>query len=467
MLRVKNRTSSPQEKKIRGFICCLGCTAALGLGFSFCLPWGPASQVWAAESSVIESLSVTVDPVWGEPEEIREPQIKVSGKGISLTGVEYRTDLEAWRPGKEVRIELDITADEGKHVPNSLKESECKVKGAEFVSARAQDDRTLRVRVDYVPVCVLGETEEAGWSDLNPGKAVWKRVRYAPGYSLTLYGNDKSVKKMTVTDNSVDLGSYMRKNPDKYYYYEVKAVPVTNLQKKYLKEGETIISKERLLDEDALTAAPEFSYGEMDNGSIKGDHYIYPNGSKAANTWKLVDGKWYYFGPDGRRTRGWLNYGGRWYYMSGDGIMRTGWIQMENGSWYYLNPDGAMATYWIQLSPNEWYYLSGDGRMRTGWRSFGDGSWYYFNSNGTMAAGWIQPSPGQWYYMNRDGRMQTGWLSPGDGFWYYLNPNGVMHTGWLWYNDAWYYLYGNGSMAVNTIIDGWQIGPDGRAGKES
>lgn len=69
--------------------------------------------------------------------------------------------------------------------------------------------------------------------------------------------------------------------------------------------------------------------------------------------------------------------------------------------------------------------------------------------------------------MNRDGRMQTGWLSPGDGFWYYLNPNGVMHTGWLWYNDAWYYLYGNGSMAVNTIIDGWQIGPDGRAGKES
>ena len=180
MLRVKNRTSSPQEKKIRGFICCLGCTAALGLGFSFCLPWGPASQVWAAESSVIESLSVTVDPVWGEPEEIREPQIKVSGKGISLTGVEYRTDLEDWRPGKEVRIELDITADEGKHVPNSLKESECKVKGAEFVSARAQDDRTLRVRVDYVPVCVLGETEEAGWSDLNPGKAVWKRVRYAP-----------------------------------------------------------------------------------------------------------------------------------------------------------------------------------------------------------------------------------------------------------------------------------------------
>ena len=99
MLRVKNRTSSPQEKKIRGFICCLGCTAALGLGFSFCLPWGPASQVWAAESSVIESLSVTVDPVWGEPEEIREPQIKVSGKGISLRSrIQNRPGgLEAWK----------------------------------------------------------------------------------------------------------------------------------------------------------------------------------------------------------------------------------------------------------------------------------------------------------------------------------------------------------------------------------
>ena len=34
MLRVKNRTSSPQEKKIRGFICCLGCTG-IGAGILF------------------------------------------------------------------------------------------------------------------------------------------------------------------------------------------------------------------------------------------------------------------------------------------------------------------------------------------------------------------------------------------------------------------------------------------------
>ena len=53
---------------------------------------------------------------------------------------------------------------------------------------------------------------------------------------------------MTVTDNSVSLKEYMT-DPDKIYYYQVKAVPVTAEQKKYLKEGEFITSKEQDVDD--------------------------------------------------------------------------------------------------------------------------------------------------------------------------------------------------------------------------
>ncbi|MFQ9703380.1 MAG: hypothetical protein ACLR0U_16780 [Enterocloster clostridioformis] len=39
----------------------------------------------------------------------------------------------------------------GKIFPTSLNRSQCKVTGADFVSAKALDDTTLQVKVDYKP----------------------------------------------------------------------------------------------------------------------------------------------------------------------------------------------------------------------------------------------------------------------------------------------------------------------------
>ena len=389
------------RKKFTNMVCCLGCAAVMAAGGAAGISGMTAVNVYAAQSSVIENVKVTFHSSWGDPEEILEPEITVSGSGVSLADVQFHTESDNWKPGKKVRAEINILADEGKHFPASLGSSRCKVSGASFVSAKALDDGTLQVKVDYTPVCVLGVPQEAGWSSVNPGKAVWKRVTYAPGYSLTLYGDDKVVKRMSVTDNSVDLSSYMD-DPDKYYYYKVKAVPVTDSQKKYLKEGDEVLSEEETLDESWPEEPNCQSGGPDDAGSFKGDHYIHPDGSKAVNTWKMLNGKWYYFGADGNRSRGWVNYGGLWYYMNADGVMQTGWIAPGDGFWYYLKPEGEMVT------------------------------------------GWIQPTPGIWYYLGGDGRMQTGWLL---------------------YNNNWYYMNAGGDMAVNTTIDGWIIGPDGIARK--
>ena len=81
-----------------------------------------------------------------------------------------------------------------------------------------------------------------------------------------------------------------------------------------------------------------------------------------------------------------------------------------------------------------------------------------------MLTGWIQPEPSAWYYTDASGCMQRGWVQV-NGKWYYLGTDGRMLTGWQRVGDVWYYFYQDGSMAVNTNIEGWNIGGNGAAAR--
>ena len=61
----------------------------------------------------------------------------------------------------------------------------------------------------------------------------------------------------------------------------------------------------------------------------------------------------------------------------------------------------------------------------------------------------------------KNGKAATGWLQDNEK-WYWLDNNGWMFAGgWKQIGGKWYYFYPDGSMAVNTAIDGYTIGPDG------
>ena len=77
------------------------------------------------------------------------------------------------------------------------------------------------------------------------------------------------------------------------------------------------------------------------------------------------------------------------------------------------------------------------------------------------ANGWQQNDSGQWSYY-RNGEPVKGWLSENQK-WYWLDKvTGVMFAGgWKQIDGKWYYFYIDGSMAVNTTIDGYTIGSDG------
>lgn len=159
-----------------------------------------------------------------------------------------------------------------------------------------------------------------------------------------------------------------------------------------------------------------------------------PEDVKLEPGWNLIDGKKYYADANGKITTGWVKYENSWYYLQTEkecpetpGAMMTGWFK-QNNNWYYLNParDGKMVA-------SEWMLI--------------DGRWYHFYGGGGMETGWTKQN----------------------GNWYHLNANGAMETGWIIMNDDWYYLYpaGNslgapeGAMAVNTVINGYVVAPDG------
>lgn len=159
-----------------------------------------------------------------------------------------------------------------------------------------------------------------------------------------------------------------------------------------------------------------------------------PEDEKLEPGWNLIDGKKYYADANGKITTGWVKYENSWYYLQTEkecpetpGAMKTGWFK-QNNNWYYLDParGGKMVA-------SEWMLI--------------DGKWYHFYGGGGMETGWTKQN----------------------GNWYHLNANGAMETGWIIMNDAWYYLYpaGNssgapeGAMAVNTVINGYVVAPDG------
>ena len=222
-----------------------------------------------------------------------------------------------------------------------------------------------------------------------------------------------------------------------------------------------------------------------------------PEDVKLEPGWNLIDGKKYYADANGKITTGWVKYENSWYYLRTEkecpetpGAMETGWFK-QNNNWYYLDParGGKMVASEWMLIDGRWYHFYGGGGMETGWTGQ-TGAWYHLNENGYMETGWFKQNnnwyyldparggkmvasewmliDGKWYHFYGGGGMETGWTKQ-NGNWYHLNANGAMETGWIIMNDAWYYLYpaGNssgapeGAMAVNTVINGYVVAPDG------
>ena len=208
-------------------------------------------------------------------------------------------------------------------------------------SAFAAPTLALERATEYSPLTI---------SSYNVGKPILERSTYK-GYT----GQDIIIAFYKITgDNSISpvyfTGNYLKEeNANKVGYFYV----------------------------DMGSSANTSSQGW--ENTDRGWKYKESNGSYVTNTWKQVDGIWYFFDGEGHIATSWRQIDGAWYFFNASGAMVTGWVQSGN-DWYYMNPSGAMATGWVQ-SGNDWYYMSPSGAML---------------SNTTTADGYRLDASGRW-----------------------------------------------------------------------
>ncbi|MBE6089724.1 MAG: cell wall-binding protein [Clostridium beijerinckii] len=83
------------------------------------------------------------------------------------------------------------------------------------------------------------------------------------------------------------------------------------------------------------------------------------------------------------------------------------------------------------------------------------------NTTATNQSSQIVQAEACWQYRKADGTIAVGWTLIGND-WYYFDASGAMKTGWIKDSSGkWYYLRESGTMAKNTTIDGYKLGPDG------
>lgn len=197
-------------------------------------------------------------------------------------------------------------------------------------------------------------------------------------------------------------------------------------------------------------------YGMPDGGPT----YYVSDGKIIRNTWKNIDGNWYYFGENSiMEINGSTKIENKRYYFYSDGIMASnGWIYGISGTWYYAYASGELATgdTWIN---GTLYHFNEDGSLKTevnktenGYTLYGDDGevigtidsegWnlvdgnYYYLANGSLVKGIDYQTPdGAWYVFDYQGRMVKNkyewnrWLSEG----------GWAYTGWILKAGTWYY----------------------------
>lgn len=85
----------------------------------------------------------------------------------------------------------------------------------------------------------------------------------------------------------------------------------------------------------------------------------------------------------------------------------------------------------------------------------------WMQEDGTWAANcWLYVGD-KTYHVNENGYIQFGFANI-NGKTYYLYPEGIIAKSWTHINGNWYYFNFDGSMTVNTIVDGIYLGNDGK-----
>lgn len=126
-----------------------------------------------------------------------------------------------------------------------------------------------------------------------------------------------------------------------------------------------------------------------------------------------------------------------------------------------LSIDPTTAQGWAKNDDGRYMYYK-DGNPVTDWQTI-DGARYYFSSTGILQTGWVKDGNNWRYYA--DNKAVTGWRDIDSGTGkkrFYFDENAIMVSDkWIKIDGKWYYFYADGSLAMNTRIDDYEIDKNG------
>lgn len=223
-----------------------------------------------------------------------------------------------------------------------------------------------------------------------------------------------------------------------------------------------------------VAAAREGNYVQSDNDGfyqVDGKTYYYlPNGEMATGR-QIIDGKAYGFQEDGVMMTGWQTTAGIQRYYDTNGVMMTGLQEIDgkeyyfaqdgslmknafhkiNGTMHYLQEDGSVATgRWVRFS-DSLYYMDTEGVPVTGRRTI-EGNDYIFDTKGIMLKGWQKDDANHTMYLNAEGAMTKKAFETIDGKRYYFDAEGFMVTGKQEIDGKSYYFNDEGILSQDTSI---------------
>ncbi len=211
----------------------------------------------------------------------------------------------------------------------------------------------------------------------------------------------------------------------------------------YLKSGGYMAKSEWVEDKGAFYYLDQ--NGKMKRNAWLGASYVGASGAKVIEEW-VYDSQydaWFYIKADGQHAeKEWLQIKGKDYYFKSGGYLLTSqWIEQA-----YVNASGAKVQQgWLfDKQYQSWFYIKENGNHADKEWIFENGHYYYLKSGGYMAANeWILDKE-SWFYLKSDGKMaEKEWVYDAK-------------------SQAWYYFKSGAYMAKNEIIDGHQLGSDGK-----
>ena len=251
---------------------------------------------------------------------------------------------------------------------------------------------------------------------------------------------------------------------DKSYYYRFNADGT--IYTGWYKDGE----------EEWSTVYYYYEDGRSAEGltEIDGDTYYFDDGGWIYKNYiHIIDGRFYYFGSDGKATVNqdvtsdkWVEAEGFWYYVRNQELIKDEFLTLDDHT-YYLNYEGRMIAdeecyiYDSEMQCEYRYRFDADGHMVTGWYKDGEEEWantYYYHENGHKAENLTEIAGKIYYFGDYNNSMTKSRMVEIDGTAYYFGADGALESkkdlsedGWFQAGNNWYYAK-DGVLVTNQFL---------------